>query len=202
MLSQFTASIICRREGEYICMSRVWVDPRELSPWQNKGKTVSCLILIKIRVLHFPWENDWGKMIAQTTAYKKVVCLCGLFQSAAVILAIAAQHGGGGLGGVLVSIVCCGAFVRYLFIFKMYCHLLNTLQVVWAMNMYFAPSLFVLFLFINTKQTLNMDSLLIGINVERTLRLHTVTKRKTQIFTSAQKTSGFPLNLGILRAVT
>ena len=41
------------------------------------------------------------------------------------------------------------------------------------MNMYFAPSLFVLFLFINTKQTLNMDSLLIGINVERTLRLHT-----------------------------
>ena len=38
-------------------------------------------------------------MIAQTTAYKKVVCLCGLFQSAAVILAIAAQHGGGGLGG-------------------------------------------------------------------------------------------------------
>ena len=70
------------------------------------------------------------------------------------------------------------------------------------MNMYFAPSLFVLFLFINTKQTLNMDSLLIGINVERTLRLHTVTKRKTQIFTSAQKTSGFPLNLGILRAVT
>ena len=35
-------------------------------------------------------------MIAQTTAYKKVVCLCGLFQSAAVILAIAAQYGGGG----------------------------------------------------------------------------------------------------------
>ena len=70
------------------------------------------------------------------------------------------------------------------------------------MNMYFAPSLFVLFLFINTKQTLNMDSLLIGINVEITLRLHTVTKRKTQIFTSAQKTPGFPLDLGILRAVT
>ena len=70
------------------------------------------------------------------------------------------------------------------------------------MNMYFVPSLFVLFLFINTNQTLNMDSLLIGINVERTLRLHTVTKRKTKIFTSAQKTSGFPLDLGILRAVT
>ena len=69
-------------------------------------------------------------MIAQTTAYKKVVCLCGLFQSAAVILAIAAQHGGGGLGDALVSMVCCGAFVRYLFIFKMHCHLLNTLQVV------------------------------------------------------------------------
>ena len=42
-----------------------------------------------------------------------------------------------------------------------------------------------------------MDSLLIGINVERTLRLHTVTKRKTRIFTSAQKTSGFPPYLGI-----
>ena len=38
-------------------------------------------------------------MIAQTTAYKKVVCLCGLFQSAAVILAIAAQYGGGGCSG-------------------------------------------------------------------------------------------------------
>ena len=195
MLSQFTASIICRKEGEYICMSRVWVN---WVPDKTRGNRF---------LLNFNQNSSFtfslGKWLHRQLNIKSCPSLrfvpvcCGYFGNCCSTWG----WGVGWLGGVLVSMVCCGAFVRYLFIFKMYCHLLNTLQVVWTMNMYFAPSLFVLFLFINTKQTLNMDSLLIGINVERTLR-HRVTKRKTQIFTSAQKTSGFPLNLGILRAVT
>ena len=59
-------------------------------------------------------------MIAQTTEYKKlsVSAVCSSLLRLFWQLLLNMGVGVGWLGGVLVSMVCCGAFVRYLFYFQ------------------------------------------------------------------------------------